>query len=55
MVKAIEVTQVRNKPYETIERTDFFKCQSYLQFGINWKLLNVNMNMAHENYAKCEF
>ena len=27
----------------------------FWQFGINWKLLNVNINMTHENYAKCEF
>ena len=41
IVKAIEVTQVRYKPYETIERTDFFKGPSFWQFGSNWKLLNV--------------
>ena len=29
----------------------FFKCHSFWQFGINWKLLNVNINMTHENYA----
>ena len=26
----------------------FFKCHSFWQFGINWKFLNVNINMAHE-------
>ena len=33
----------------------FFKCHSFWQFGMNWILLNVNINMAHENCAKCEF
>ena len=32
-----------------------FKCHSFWQISINWKLLNVNINMGHENYAKCEF
>ena len=43
---------MRYKPYETIERTDFLKCHRFWQFSTNWKLLNVNINMAHENYAK---
>ena len=33
----------------------FFKCPRFWQFGINWILLNVNINIAHESYAKCEF
>ena len=55
MVKAREVTQVRYKPYATTEITYFFKCHCFWQFGIYWKLLIVNINMAHEKYAKCEF
>ena len=47
MVKAIEVMQVRYKPYATIERTDFSNDLV--------ELLNVNIIMAHENYAQCEF
>ena len=55
MVEAIEVTQVRYKPYATIERTDFLNAIIFREFGIIWKLLNVNINMAHENYATYEF
>ena len=55
MVKAIEVMQVICPPFATIVRADFFKCPGFGQFGINWKLLNVNIIMADENYDKCEF
>ena len=55
MVNEIEVTQMRHKSYATIESTGFLNAFIFWQFGINWKLLNVNNNMAHVNYAKCEF
>ena len=32
----------------------FFQCPCSGQFGINWKFLNVNIIMAHKNYATCE-
>ena len=54
MVKATEVTQMRHKPYATIESTGF----SNAIFLIIWyklRLLNENINMAHENYATWEF
>ena len=32
----------------------FVKCPSFWQFGTNWKLLNVNIDIVHEIYAKIE-
>ena len=55
MVKAIEVTHVRCKPYATIERTEFSNAIVFWQFGINWKFLNVNINIAHENMLNVSF
>ena len=55
MVKATEVKQERCKPLCNNRKNWFFKCHSFWQFGINWKLLNVNINMAHENYAYVSF
>ena len=45
-----ETTSVSNN-----RKNWFFKCHSFWHFGMNWILLNVNINMAHENCAKCEF
>ena len=33
----------------------FFKCSRFGQLGINWKLLNVNINIGQQNYAQCKF
>ena len=33
----------------------FSKCHSFWQLGINWKLVNANIKMAHNHYAKCDF
>ena len=55
MVRAIEVMQVRYKPYATKERTDYSNALVWTIFGMKCKLLNVNIIMAHENYAKCDF
>ena len=33
----------------------FFKCPCIQQYGINWKLLDANIDKAHEKYAKFEF
>ena len=54
-VNVIEVAKVKSNPYSTIERTDLFKCPGFGQLSINWNLLNTNINMEHENYAKCKF
>ena len=36
----------------TIFENWFFKCHSFWQFGINLKLLNGNINMAHEKLCQ---
>ena len=33
----------------------FFKCPGFGLIGINWKLLNVNINMGHKNYIQWKF
>ena len=55
MVKAMEVTQVRYKPYATIERTNFSTAIVFDKLVSIENLINVNINMAHKNYARFEF
>ena len=33
----------------------FFKCPGFRKIGIKWKLVNVNINIGHENYANYKF
>ena len=33
----------------------FSKCSRFGLLGINWKLLNVDINVGHQNYAQCKF